>query len=138
MNTMPSWYASVRLPLLFLQAVVGMQLFAYPLARRRHFLPRAAGGLVAALFVAWLCSGFWQLRENSLPGIAGRVFSMMAVYFLLILFAWLCYEESFWTALFVASSGYIAQDIAGSLKTILRLLPPLCRPGRPPGGHPAG
>lgn len=123
MNPMPSWYASVRLPLLFLQALVGMQLFAYPLAWRRRPLLRAAGGLAVALCVTWLCGSFWQLQDNSLPVMAGRVFSMLTVYFLLILFAWLCYEESFWTALFVASSGYIAQDIAGSLKTILRLVP---------------
>ena len=27
---MPDWYANIRLPLLFLQAVGGMLLFAYP------------------------------------------------------------------------------------------------------------
>lgn len=120
---MPDWYASVRLPFLFLQALVGMELFAYPLAKRRRFVLRAALGLAVALPLSQMCSIFWQSREIFPAGMTGRAFSMVAVYLLLILLAWFCYRESIWTALFVASSGYIAQDIAGSLKMVLRLIP---------------
>lgn len=123
MMAMPDWYASVRLPLLLLQAVVGMQIFAYPLHRRSRFALRAAASLAGALAVLWLCGNFLYLRDATLLGALARTFCVMAVYLLLILCTWLCYAESFWTALFAASSGYIAQDIAGSLKIIARLIP---------------
>lgn len=45
------------------------------------------------------------------------------VYLLLILAANLIYQETFYTALFVASSGYVAQDLSGNLKMILKLFP---------------
>ena len=131
---MPDWYANVRLPLLFLQAVVGMLLFAYPLRRRDHFVLRAAASLCAALVLTWLCGNFLYLRDSTLLGAAGRTFCVVAVYILLILCTWLCYAESIWTALFAASSGYIAQDIAGSFKTAAKLLPPVERLAADPVG----
>lgn len=47
----------------------------------------------------------------------------MVVYLLLVLLIWFCDEESIWTALFVASSGYSVQDIGGSIKTMLKVFP---------------
>lgn len=120
---MPDWYANVRLPLLLLQAVAGMLLFAYPLRRRAHFVPRAAGSLAVALVLLWLCGQFLYLRDATLLGALARTFCVVAVYLLLILCTWFCYAESVWTALFAASSGYITQDIAGSLKTVAKLVP---------------
>lgn len=35
MNQMPDWYIFVRLPLLFVQSLIGTLLFSYPLRRRR-------------------------------------------------------------------------------------------------------
>lgn len=120
---MPDWYANIRLPLLLLQAVTGMQIFAYPLRRRSRFALRAAASLAGAMAVLWVCGNFLYLRDATLLGALARTFCVMAVYLLLILCTWFCYAESFWTALFAASSGYIAQDIAGSLKIIARLIP---------------
>ena len=71
----------------------------------------------------WRGGNFLYLRDATCLGAVARTFCVMAVYLLLILCTWLCYAESFWTALFAASSGYIAQDIAGSLKIIVRLIP---------------
>lgn len=122
---MPDWYANIRLPLLFLQSVIGMQLFAYPLRRRRHFAVRAAGCFAVFAFLTWAGGQVLYLRDASLIAVLGRIASVVIVYLLLILFTWFCYAESFWTALFAASSGYIAQDVAGSTKTILKLLPPI-------------
>ena len=33
---------------------------------------------------------------------------------------WVCYDESVWTVLFIAATGYIVQDIAGTVKTLFR------------------
>lgn len=122
---MPAWYASIRLPLLFLQAAVGMQLFGYPLHRRKHLVLRVVMGVAVAFLVTGLCGQFLYQRGESLSAMLSRIVCYLLVYFLLIGTAWSCYDESIWTALFAASSGYIAQDIAGSTKTILKLLPPV-------------
>lgn len=113
---MPDWYANIRLPLLFLQSVIGMQLFAYPLRRRRHFALRMAAMITICCMAAYL-GGTW-IHVNEYRGMAP-----VLVYLLLILTANCVYRETFWTALFVASSGYIAQDLAGSVKMILKLFP---------------
>lgn len=131
---MPDWYANIRLLLLFLQAAVGMQVFAYPLRRRPRFWLRALVSMAAAFILTELCSAFLYLRDATMLGMLGRTLSMMGVYLLLIACTWFCYAESFWTALFVASSGYISQDIAGSFKTLVKLIPPVGRLAE----HPAG
>ena len=131
---MPDWYANIRLLLLFLQAAVGMQVFAYPLRRRPRFWLRALVSMAAAFILTELCSAFLYLRDATMLGMLGRTLSMMGVYLLLIACTWFCYSESFWTALFVASSGYISQDIAGSFKTLVKLIPPVGRLAE----HPAG
>lgn len=113
---MPDWYMHVRGALLFLQGAVAMQLFAYPLRRRDHFLLRAGLTGSACALVAYLGGTWIHLKEYQ--GVAP-----ILVYLLLILTANLLYRETFFTALFVASSGYVAQDLAGSLKMILKLFP---------------
>ena len=64
---MPAWYASIRLPLLFLQAVVGMQLFGYPLHRRKHLVLRVVMGLTVAFLVTGLCGQFCTSGESRCP-----------------------------------------------------------------------
>lgn len=113
---MPDWYANIRLLLLFLQAAVGMQVFAYPLRRRPRFALRLLAVWLACAGVAYLGGTWIHLKEYQ--GLAP-----ILVYLLLILSANLVYAETPWTALFVASSGYVAQDLAGNLKMILKLFP---------------
>ena len=120
---MPDWYAEIRAPILLLQSVLGVFLFAYSLKRRGHFCLRFALGTslgCAALHGAKLLL-FPEMgtQANSV----GRVVLTVAAYLILIAICWFIFEESFWTALFTASSGYIAQDLAGTLKTVLKMIP---------------
>ena len=46
--------------------------------------------------------------------------SALLVYLTLNAITWFCYDESIWTVLFMAATGYIAQDIAGTVKTLAR------------------
>lgn len=120
---MPDWYAAVRTPILLLQSVLGVILFAYSLRRRGHFYLRLA--LSTALGCAVLHGAkllFFPDMSNMVNS-TGRIVLALAAYFILIAVCWCIFEESFWTALFTASSGYIAQDIAGTMKTLLRLIP---------------
>ena len=120
---MPQWYAAIRMPILLLQSVLGVSLFAYSLKRRGHFCLRLV--LSTALGCAALHGAkllFFPTMGNQ-PDSVGRVVLTISAYFILIAVCWFIYEESFWTALFTASSGYIAQDIAGTVKTLLKLIP---------------
>ena len=110
------WYQAHWQALLLLQAALGTWVFAYGLKRRPHFVGRAAFSLMAGAFLAegttrllWHFSGWAQLLTVSL------------IYGLLILVGFICFEESIWTVMFVASSGYMLQDIASNIKQLLRL-----------------
>lgn len=120
---MPDWYAAIRMPILLLQSVLGVFLFAYSLKRRGHFYLRLVPGTAmgcAALHGAKL---LFFPEMGTRPDSVGRVVLTIAVYLILIAICWSIFEESFWTALFTASSGYIAQDISGTMKALLRLIP---------------
>lgn len=113
-----SWYQAHWQALLLLQAALGTWVFAYGLKRRPHFIRRAVFSLAAGAFLAegatrllWHFSGWTQLLTISL------------IYGLLILVGFLCFDESIWSVMFVASSGYMLQDIASSIKQLLRLWP---------------
>ncbi len=110
------WYQAHWQALLLLQAALGTWVFAYGLKRRPHFVWRAAFSLMVGAFLAegttrllWHFSGWAQLLTVSL------------IYGLLILVGFICFEESIWTVMFVASSGYMLQDIASNIKQLLRL-----------------
>lgn len=120
---MPTWYAEMRTPILLLQSIAGVFLFAYTLKRREHFLFRLAAGSALG------CAALHLMRLAFFPDISsnvnsvGRIVLSASVYFILIAVCWAVFEESFWTALFAAASGFVAQDLGGTLKTLLKLIP---------------
>ena len=120
---MPDWYAQIRTPILLLQSVLGVLLFAYSLKRRGHFCLRLV--LSTALGCAALHGAklIFFPDMGSVVNSTGRIVLTLAAYLILIAVCWFIFEESFWTALFTASSGYIAQDIAGTMKALLKLIP---------------
>lgn len=127
---MPAWYADIRIPILLLQSVIAVSIFAYSLNRRRFFWLRLVLGTAAGGGTLHLARLVFFPDVNSVVNSLGRITMTIATYLILIAVCWLAFEESFWTALFVASSGYIAQDLAGTLKTMFKLIPvvdSLCR-----------
>ena len=120
---MPDWYAAIRMPILLLQSVLGVSLFAYSLKRRGLFYLRLALSAALGCTVLHGAKLLFFPEMGTQPDSVGRVVLTIAVYLTLIAICWFIYEESFWTALFTASSGYIAQDIAGTVKTLLKLIP---------------
>ena len=120
---MPEWYADIRSPILLLQSVLGVFLFAYSLKRRGYFCLRLILGTALGCAALHGIKLFFFPEMGSQPNSAGRVVLAIAAYLLLIAICWSIFEESFWTALFTASSGYIAQDIAGTMKTLFKLIP---------------
>lgn len=127
---MPAWYASFRAPILLLQSALGTALFAYSLKRRDHFWFRAAAATTLGCVLQYVIRRVFFPDMSSNVNSVGRIVTSMTVYLFLIVICWIVYDESFWTALFVAASGFIAQDLGGTLKTLLKLIPAvdaLCR-----------
>lgn len=112
------WHAEHRQAHLVLQALCGVFAFSYALERRERFWLRLViAAFVGMLLVDMFSSLLWGL------GMAGEILSITILYLILIGITCFCSRTSLWTAMFVASSGYIAQDIASRFKYLLRLDP---------------
>lgn len=110
------WHAEHWQAHLVLQSLCGVFAFSYALERRERFwLRMIVSALAAMLLVDGISFFLWGL------GMVGEVLSITILYLCLISITCFCNKTSFGTAMFVASSGYIAQDIASRFKYLLRL-----------------
>ena len=101
--------------ILLLQAALGTWVFSYGLKRRKHFLLRLFFSLTIGTFLAEVMTRFlWHF------GGFAQLLTITLIYALLILTGVICFEESLWTVMFVASSGYMLQDVASNIKSLLR------------------
>lgn len=114
MPGLPAWYLDHWQALLLMQAFCGVLPFAWALDRRRHYIPRTLAWLaVGAAFIDFLSPRIWTVHPLlQLGGIA-------VLYIILIGAIFICFDVSFWSAMFLASSGYILQNIASCLKALL-------------------
>ena len=120
MSYMPLWYRDWRSALVLLQSVLGLFMFSYSLKKRSAFPLRLLLSLVSGMAFMFLA-----VRHIYVPGTTPEAMASHAVvsvisYAVLIGITWCCYDESVWSAMFAAASGYLAQDIGGSVKTLLR------------------
>ena len=90
MNQMPDWYIFIRLPLLFIQSLIGTLLFSCSLRRRRFFAVRFVGGLCVCLALTQSIRSLWTLQFNTLEMGIGRFSCILVVYLLLVLLIWFC------------------------------------------------
>lgn len=120
---MMDYYWHARGALMLLQSIAGAMLFSYSLKRKPDYFLRFIVSTIAFTAAGYAFGVFlYSNLEGIMVGLGRSAISFL-VYFCLIAICWLCLDEGIFTALFVASSGYIAQDLAGSLKTIFKLIP---------------
>ena len=114
MPGLPSWYNEHWQALLLLQAFCGVLPFAWALDRRKHAIPEVIAWLAGgAVFIDILTSRIWLVHPLlQMCGIA-------VLYVILIGAIFICFDVTFWSAMFLASSGYISQNIASCIKTLL-------------------
>lgn len=130
---MPLWYQSIRIPLLFLQSILGTLIFSEALNRKQHFPLRAITVTVFCFLCLWPTQFFYQTEQTLLYTFV-RVGLHILCYLCVIGTVCFCYEESIWTVLLISSSGYIAQDLCRSLKTALKAIPALFAVAKHPIG----
>ena len=118
------WYREARSGLLLVYAVIGLMLFGLSLKKRKYFAWRLLGGTAAGFFLMRLIGHrIYIVGSSSVLAMLSHAAVSVFAYFFLIAIALFCFDESIWTVVFTASSGYLIQDIAGSLKTIVRIAP---------------
>jgi len=123
MNLSPSWYQNYRSAIMLLEIMIGLSAFAYPLRRRSSFVIRLGIGLTAAMILTGaICSRIYVVGSTPQALMSHTIVSLL-VYGAVLLLTALCFDETIWTVLFVTSSAYIAQDLAGSVKTLMRQIP---------------
>ncbi len=115
MAGLPVWYDDHWQALLLFQAMAGVLVFSYALERRERFIPRLLVSLAVGMGAVELIT---RLLYNR--GQVGQFATIALLYLMLIGITVLCYRESLWTVLFVVASGYVTQDLASGVKTILR------------------
>ena len=115
MAGLPVWYDDHWQALLLFQAMAGVLVFSYALERREGFIPRLLVSLAVGMGAVELIT---RLLYNR--GQVGQFATIALLYLMLIGITVLCYRESLWTVLFVVASGYVTQDLASGVKTILR------------------
>lgn len=120
---MPVWYQNVRSAFALLQSAFGVLVLCYALKRRNGFWLRALAGLLAGGLMCFVFQHYVYISGNTPSAMVSHALVPAFVYSVLIAVVYFSCDETFWTALFAASSGYIAQDIGGALKQLLTQIP---------------
>lgn len=117
-------YWRFRGAFMLIQSVLGMLVFAYNLQKRDQFLVRLAGATALLMLLSRLIGKLFLdcLFTTPTDGL-GRILVSLLCYMFLFIISWLSFDESFMTVMFITSAGYIAQDVGGSVKGLIRLLP---------------
>ncbi|MGX8706336.1 MAG: ATP-binding protein [bacterium] len=121
MSYMPEWYRALRGTILLLQSIVALLLVTGPMKRRERYPLRLLVGTALACCIQQFISAHIYIPGTSAAAIMSHALVSMFTYLMLIGVAWLCYQETIWTVLFTTATGYLMQDIGGSVKTLLRL-----------------
>lgn len=120
---MPDWYIEYRLPIFLLQSVLGVLPFSTYLNKRDKFPQRFCGSTLLLMVLIYLIKiGVFSDPEIFASGPV-RVLMSLVTYLFLIVICFFIFDENIFTALFISASGYIAQDMAGTTKTFLRVIP---------------
>ncbi len=114
MPGLPAWYNEHWQALLLVQAFLTVLPFAWALDRRRYGIPGTAATLaVGAVLVDLLSTRIWMVHPLLQLGV------IAVLYTILIGAVFICFDISFWSSMFLASSGYITQNIASCIKALL-------------------
>ncbi len=120
MTYAPIWYQNMRSAILLLETIIGLFALSFPLRRKPCFLLRLMLSTAAGVAILYFFVSKLYIVGSCPQALLSHAFASMAMYVLLLGMTFVCFDETIWTLLFVTASAYIAQDLAGSVKTLLR------------------
>lgn len=121
---MSVFYASIRAELLLVQTIVAVLIFGFYLPKSKQFYIRMIVSLALGGLISHFSANILYFPSGS--GIAyvfPRTLFMLLGFAITIVITYAIYDVSGYAALFTASAGYAAQNIAGNVKTVLRMIP---------------
>ena len=118
-------YWHIRTPLLLIQSVAGAMIFGYAVNKRKHFILRLAISTAALCTALYLVMTFFFPNMPDGANTAGRIILSFLTYVFIVAAVLASFDINIFTALFISSAGYAAQDLGGSIKTAVRVLPPV-------------
>ena len=122
---MPAWYLSIRYPLLLAQTAIGMLVFSWNLPRRSSHRGVFCEMTLLGMLLCWCENKLLMHNGVFLSILWVQCVILLSIFIFSILIEYCSFQISGWTAVSLASSGYAVQNIAGSVKTLLRMVPPI-------------
>ena len=116
---MPAWYAELRVPILFVQSFIGIQIFIYSI-KQKCSKPILTLWVFGGACVCYLGKYLFPCEPTD---VSSRICYSILVYVVCVAVTFFTNHLSLFSCLFVSASGYIAQDICGTVKTILKIIP---------------
>lgn len=122
---MPLWYLNWRSPLLILQSMLGVAVFSYAFRRKKGFVWRLPVSLLIGTLLSYCAQHLIFIPGVTMTAILSHAVVSLINYLLVMVIVANCLDESKWTVLFLTTMGCIAQSMAGCVKTLVRLIPPM-------------
>lgn len=122
---MPLWYLNWRSPLLILQSMLGVAVFSYAFRRKKGFAWRLPVSLLIGTLLSYCAQHLIFIPGSTMMALVSHAVVSLINYLLVLLIVASCLDESKWTILFLTTMGCIAQSMAGCVKTLVRLIPPM-------------
>ena len=120
---MPAWYLSIRYPLLLAQTAIGMLVFSWNLPRRFSYRGMFCWMTLLGMLFCWCGNKLLTNNRTLWDILLVQCITLFSIFGISIFIEYCSFQISGWTAVSLASSGYAVQNIAGSVKTLLRMLP---------------
>lgn len=120
---MPAWYQAIRYPLLLAQTSIGMLVFSWNLPQRSSHRGVFCEMTLLGMLLCWCENKLLRHNGAFLSILWVQCVILLSIFVFSILIEYCSFQISGWTAVSLASSGYAVQNIAGSVKTLLRMLP---------------
>lgn len=120
---MPAWYQAIRYPLLLAQTSIGMLVFSWNLPQRSSHRGVFCEMTLLGMLLCWCENKLLRHNGAFLSILWVQCVILLSIFVFSILIEYCSFQISGWTAVSLASSGYAVQNIAGSIKTLLRMVP---------------
>lgn len=115
---MPVWYKNWRLPIMFIQILFATLIQTSGMPRRKQYHLRSFLWAVLGFGIICLCyrNGKFYIHYMLVN---------FALYSTIMAGVWLCNRVTICTAALAAANGYLMEEMAGAVKSILRILFPV-------------
>lgn len=114
---LPEWYINIKIPLMFLQSLVGMFIFTKKQGAKNNFNIR----VFLCIVVGCTALKFIYMNVNS-ANLSILLMLLGLIYLFVVATAKVCFQYSVATLFLVGANGYLVQHMSGCLKEIWKTL----------------